>query len=184
MVSLTGTIFGSSVNHAIQVERESAYEITNAYLPATTAGIELLATWRQAPFALTGTYSFVRSREQDGDVRAEAPLTPRNSLGLVGMWEKECRPRRHRVLLHRHAAARSQSISIALESLFHSRDCSRSASSAATRCFSTPRISPACDRPSTIRWCFPSQAIDGRWTVDAWAPLDGRTFNAGVRATF
>ena len=24
----------------------------------------------------------------------------------------------------------------------------------------------------------PSQAIDGRWTVDAWAPLDGRSFNA------
>ncbi len=30
----------------------------------------------------------------------------------------------------------------------------------------------------------PSQAIDGRWTVDAWAPLDGRTFNFGVRMTF
>ena len=30
----------------------------------------------------------------------------------------------------------------------------------------------------------PSQAIDGRWTVDAWAPLDGRTFNVGVRAAF
>ncbi|HTH26316.1 MAG TPA: TonB-dependent receptor, partial [Vicinamibacterales bacterium] len=89
MVSLTGTIFGSSVNHALQVERESTYEITNADLSATTAGIELLATWRQAPYALTGTYSFVRSREQDGDVRAEAPLTPKNSLGLVGMWEKD-----------------------------------------------------------------------------------------------
>ena len=25
---------------------------------------------------------------------------------------------------------------------------------------------------------------DGRFTVDAWAPLDGRTFNAGVRVTF
>ena len=59
-VSLTATVFGSSVNHALQVERESAYEITNADLSATTAGIELLATWRQAPYALTGTYSFVR----------------------------------------------------------------------------------------------------------------------------
>ncbi len=24
----------------------------------------------------------------------------------------------------------------------------------------------------------------GRLTVDAWAPLDGRSFNAGIRATF
>ena len=31
---------------------------------------------------------------------------------------------------------------------------------------------------------LPAQAIDGRWTVDAWAPLDGRSFNAGIRAAF
>ena len=30
----------------------------------------------------------------------------------------------------------------------------------------------------------PSQAVDGRWTVDAWAPLDGRSINAGIRLTF
>ena len=89
LVSLTGTLFGSSVDHAIEVERESAYEITNAERPATNIGMELLATMRKAPYALTGTYAFVRSREQDGDVRLESPLTPRHSLGLVGMWERE-----------------------------------------------------------------------------------------------
>ena len=30
----------------------------------------------------------------------------------------------------------------------------------------------------------PERAVDGRWTVDAWAPLEGRTFNAGVRIRF
>jgi len=30
----------------------------------------------------------------------------------------------------------------------------------------------------------PSRATDGRWTVDAWAPLDGRNINAGVRVRF
>jgi iron complex outermembrane receptor protein len=30
----------------------------------------------------------------------------------------------------------------------------------------------------------PDRAVDGRWTVDAWAPLDGRVLNAGVRLTF
>jgi outer membrane receptor for ferrienterochelin and colicins len=30
----------------------------------------------------------------------------------------------------------------------------------------------------------PSQAVDGRWTVDAWAPLDCRVINGGVRFTF
>jgi iron complex outermembrane receptor protein len=37
------------------------------------------------------------------------------------------------------------------------------------------------------RWdplLLPSRASDGRWTVDAWAPLDGRVINGGVRLAF
>ena len=30
----------------------------------------------------------------------------------------------------------------------------------------------------------PSRGEDGRWTVDAWAPLEGRTLNAGIRLRF
>jgi outer membrane receptor for ferrienterochelin and colicins len=30
----------------------------------------------------------------------------------------------------------------------------------------------------------PTRAVDGRWTVDAWAPLDGRNVNGGVRIGF
>ena len=30
----------------------------------------------------------------------------------------------------------------------------------------------------------PSRGVDGRWTVDAWAPLDGRVINGGVRLVF
>jgi len=30
----------------------------------------------------------------------------------------------------------------------------------------------------------PSRNFDGRWTVDAWAPLDGRVINGGVRVSF
>jgi iron complex outermembrane receptor protein len=29
-----------------------------------------------------------------------------------------------------------------------------------------------------------TRGIDGRWTVDAWAPLDGRNINGGVRVQF
>ena len=37
------------------------------------------------------------------------------------------------------------------------------------------------------RWdplLLPNRESDGRWTVDAWAPLDGRVVNGGVRLTF
>jgi outer membrane receptor for ferrienterochelin and colicins len=30
----------------------------------------------------------------------------------------------------------------------------------------------------------PARTADGRWTVDAWAPLEGRTLNAGIRFKF
>ena len=30
----------------------------------------------------------------------------------------------------------------------------------------------------------PSPGVDGRWTVDAWAPLEGRNINGGVRFQF
>jgi iron complex outermembrane receptor protein len=30
----------------------------------------------------------------------------------------------------------------------------------------------------------PTRAPDGRWTVDAWAPLEGRNVNGGVRVRF
>ncbi len=30
----------------------------------------------------------------------------------------------------------------------------------------------------------PLQGVDGRWTVDAWAPLDGRVLNGGLRISF
>jgi iron complex outermembrane receptor protein len=30
----------------------------------------------------------------------------------------------------------------------------------------------------------PAQGADGRWTVDGWAPLDGRVFNGGLRLEF
>jgi hypothetical protein len=31
---------------------------------------------------------------------------------------------------------------------------------------------------------LPARGADGRWTVDAWAPLDGRNINGGLRLRF
>jgi len=30
----------------------------------------------------------------------------------------------------------------------------------------------------------PQRAPDGRWTVDQWAPIEGRVLNGGVRVEF
>src|SRR4029079_9303253 len=52
-------------------------------------GFESVATFRRAPFSVTGTYTYVHSREGEGADRGDIPLTPRHSAGVVGMWERE-----------------------------------------------------------------------------------------------
>jgi outer membrane receptor for ferrienterochelin and colicins len=184
LVSLTGTLFGSSVHHAIEVERENAYQITNADRPSTNIGFELLATMRKAPFAATGTYAFVRSREQDGGLRLESPLTPKHSLGLVGMWEKESIGRvgveyyftgKQRLEANPY---RSRSKAYSILGLLAERKVGR------YKVFLNAENLTNVRQTRHDPLVLPAQAIDGRWTVDAWAPLDGRTFNAGIRATF
>ena len=87
-LSTTMTLFMSRVTDAVKVDRDEAYVIRNADR-TTNTGVELLATLRHEPYALTGTYTFVRSRERDRGTEVDSPLTPRHSAGLVGMWEKE-----------------------------------------------------------------------------------------------
>ena len=184
MVSLTGTLFGSSVAHAIEVERESAYRIINADQSATNVGMELLATMRKAPFALTANYAFVRSREQDGGLRVEAPLTPRHSLGLVGMWEKESLGRvgveyyftgEQRLEANPH---RSRSEAYSIFGFLAERRFGR------YKVFLNAENLTDVRQTKFDRLVRPTPGRDGRLTVDAWAPLDGRSFNAGIRATF
>ena len=44
---------------------------------------------RRRPFAATGTYTYVQSREHDRGLRQDVALTPRHSVGVVGMWEAD-----------------------------------------------------------------------------------------------
>jgi outer membrane receptor for ferrienterochelin and colicins len=183
-VSITGTFFGSSVDHAIEVERETAYEIGNADLSATNIGMELLATMRKPPYALTGTYAFVRSREQDGDQKLESPLTPAHSIGIVGMWEKESVGRvgieyyftgEQRLEANPY---RSRSKAYSILGMLAERKIGR------YKVFLNAENLTGVRQTKYDPLVLPTQAIDGRYTVDAWAPLDGRTFNFGVRASF
>ena len=71
-----------------------------------------------------------------------------------------------------------ESVSIAFESVFDSRHCSRSARSGRVKVFLNAENLTNVRQTKFDPLVLPAQAIDGRWTVDAWAPLDGRTFNA------
>jgi iron complex outermembrane receptor protein len=165
------------------VDRAS-YTLTSLSEPTITRGVESVATFRRAPFSVTGTYTYVHSAEGVGNDRGDVPLTPRHSAGLVGMWERENRGR------------------AGIEAYFTGRqrlDDNPYRSSGAAYVLFGGLVERRVGRVRLFvnvenlggvrqtRWdplIRPQPAADGRWTVDAWAPLDGRVINGGVRVAF
>ena len=183
--SHTLTLFASRIEHPVRVERTAeGLEISNASEATRNTGLELLSTFRRAPFSVTATYTHVRARELDADGFVDAPLTPRHSAGLVGMWEREGVGR---VGLEWYYTGiqrlednplRTESEPYVIVGLL------------AERQFGQVRLFINGENLTNVRqtrWdplLRPTQASDGRWTVDAWAPLDGRTINGGARVRF
>lgn len=180
--SYTATLFGSRVADPIQVDR-SAYLLRNLDRPTTNAGVELLGLVRRPPLAVTGSYTYVRSREQVGAIVQDVELTPRHSLGLVTMVENE----EGRLGVEVYYTGRQR-----LEGNPYR---TTSAPYVILGVLLERRVGPLrlfvngenlTDVRQT-RWdpiLRPDLAPDGRWTVDAWAPVDGRLINGGVRVQF
>jgi outer membrane receptor for ferrienterochelin and colicins len=179
--SYTATFFVSSVRHPVDVEAGERYELINLPEPARNAGMELLGTWRKSPVAVTASYMYLRSRTLESGGRVDVALTPRHSLGIVGMWEKEgvgrvgveCFYTGRQRLNHNLYRATSEPYTI-LGVLVERRI------GPVRLFFNAENITDV----RQTRWnplVRPSRAVDGRWTVDAWAPLEGRVFNGGIR---
>ena len=182
--AITATIFGSRIVDALHVEREVSYVLFNEAAAATNVGLELLGTWRRGPYVATTNYAYVRSREGSGQRRQDAELTPRHSAGLVGMWEAE---EVGRVGLEVYYTGRQRL------QMNPYRDESRPyliIGLLAERRVGPARLFINAENVTGVRqtrWdslLRPSQGPDGRWTVDAWAPLDGRVLNGGLRLSF
>ncbi len=91
-LTATATLFRYDVRDPVVLDR-ATYTLANVTAPTITTGIEGVAIFRREPYSVTGTYTYVWSREGVGDERGDVPLTPRHSAGLVGMWEREGRGR-------------------------------------------------------------------------------------------
>jgi outer membrane receptor for ferrienterochelin and colicins len=179
--SYTVTFFSSRVRNPLHVERADQYELTNLEEAATNRGVELLATLRRAAFSTTATYTYVRSRQVEGGQRVDVPLTPRHSFGVVGMWEEEdagrigieCYYTGQQRLEFSPFRSSSQPYLI-LGVLAEKR-------------LGKFRLFINAENLTDVRqtkWdplVRPVPGADGRRTVDAWAPLDGRVFNGGIR---
>jgi iron complex outermembrane receptor protein len=179
------TLFGSDIENAVQVQTASAdrVRLINAVGTTRTRGMELVARYSWNAFSVTGNYVHIDASEPDpdGGGRRQVPRVPRDTAGVVAMWEENGKGR------------------IGLEAYYTGL---QSLDENPFRTTSKPyvelgalvevvlgrfRIFVNAENILNIRQTKfdplvrPSRAPDGRWTVDAWAPTDGFVLNGGIR---
>jgi iron complex outermembrane receptor protein len=178
VVSLT--VFYSHIENPALVDR-ATYTLRTEADPVVTRGIEFLGTARQGPFAVTATYAYVRARERGG---LEVARTPRHSGSLLAAVGADGRGRIG-VQVHYTGEQRldanpyrSTSEPYTVVNLLLERPFGRWLLFAHGENLTDVRQT---DWNSIAR---PAPDVDGRWTVDAWAPLKGRVINAGLKVLF
>jgi len=179
--STTLTLFRSTVRDPVEVERTEGYVLKNLSEPTTNTGLEALAVWKGEDFSFVANYAYVRSRETTDEGRVDVPLTPRHSVGLDAAWEWGDIGRlgvewfftgTQRLEANPY---RTESRPYSVFGVLVTRRIGRGLLFVNGENLMDVR---------QTRWeplLRPARGIDGRWTVDAWAPLDGRNINAGVR---
>ena len=183
-LATTLTLFHSSVANPVEVERTDTFVLRNLAAPTTNTGVEALAVWKAEDFSFVANYAYVRSRETIEEGRVDVPLTPRHSVGLDAAWEWEGTGRLG-VEWYYTGAQRLEANPYREESRPYSVF-----GILATRRVGSVMLFINGENLTDVRqsrWeplVRPARGVDGRWAVDAWAPLDGRNINGGIRVKF
>jgi len=187
-MEITGTVFASRVASPLQERAAGAglVALVNADGPTRSWGTEFLARYRTGDFTALFTHAWTRSteRDPDGPGRRDVPLTPGHTLSFNVMWEAEGR---YRLGIESYYVGRQP-----LEDNPY-RDRGRAhllLGALVERRIGRARLFLNSENLLDVRqtkWdplVLPQRLADGRWTVDAWAPLEGRVINGGVRVGF
>ncbi|HYK91253.1 MAG TPA: TonB-dependent receptor [Acidobacteriota bacterium] len=187
-VEVVATLFGSLVHDPIErrYPDSTSAELFNAAGPVRTWGTELIVRYRIEDFLLLATHNYTRATEDDPEQpgRRSVPLTPAQYTSFNALWEKEHWGR------------------IGLEMYYIGRQPLEDNPYRATgrgyflyglmfeRTLGRLKIFANAEDLGNIRQTRYDPLLrrnplpDGRWTVDSWAPLDGRVINGGIRVTF
>jgi outer membrane receptor for ferrienterochelin and colicins len=182
--SYTATLFASRIADPVHVDRSTAYVLRNLVDPTTNVGGELLGTFRREPFSITATYTYVHARETVDGLDQDVPHTPRHSAGIVGMWEVEDVGRLGIEWYYTGRQALEENPYRAISEPYMIIGVLGERQFGRIRLFINGENLTGVRQTRWDPLLRPTRAVDGRWTVDAWAPLEGRNINGGVRFRF
>lgn len=187
LLEVNATLFASRISDPLHSVAEGDHiRLVNADHPTTAWGTDVVVRARWRLLAATTTYTFTDASDVEPDVgaRRAVPLTPRHAAGLVVAVEREGRGR---VGFEAYYTGRQRLD----DNPF--RDTSAPFAyigALAERRFGRLRVFINFENLTDVRQTRfdplvrPTPGLGGRWTVDAWAPLEGRTVNGGVRLAF
>jgi len=189
-LELNGSLFASRVSHALQTRDSMAQpgqvEIVNAAEPTKTSGAELIIRYSHRLLHVIGTYTYLSTSESDpaGTGRREVPLTPRYEAELDAIWESESRGRIGAELSYTGSQSLEDNPYRTLGIAYLKVSVLGEVRIGDVHVFLNAENLTDVRQTHYDPLLLPAQALDGRWTTDVWAPLEGRVFNAGVRLEF
>jgi iron complex outermembrane receptor protein len=187
-LEVTATVFFSRVRDALMTvdtgSSDTPVAIVNAAGPITTRGTEFIARFHSEELDVILTHMFLWGTEPWEGGRREVALNPRHSAALDILWEAG--PARTGVELFYTG---TQALD---DNPYRVRGAPYLMWGALLDFELSPRIRVFvnAENLSDVRQTHNERLIRplpdaaGRWTVDAWAPLEGRTVNAGLRVKF
>ena len=193
-LELDASVFGSIIDHPVRLSLSPTpgqLQFANVSGPTRTVGTELQAIYRLGELTLTGGYVYLDSTEIDpvDKKREEVDLTPKNEGTFRVDWEEDDDGDDGWKLGFEAFYTGPQSLNDPLDpNPYRSRGAPYVLLGALAEYHITKTVAVFVnseDLTDVRQTKFdpllrPTRAPDGNWTVNAWAPLDGRTFNGGL----
>jgi iron complex outermembrane receptor protein len=178
------SVFNSDIHHPLQLlPLGNKLELINAPGPQRTPGVEALIGYSIGPLHALASWSYLNATETDPTgLRRAVPLVPRRAGSLDAILESEKRGRLGLELDYTGQQALEydpyRSMSRAYVSFNALAEIRFKGISIFVNAINLSNV-------RQTRWdplIRPSPGPGGNPITDVWAPLDGRTFNLGVRA--
>ena len=198
-LDLGGSAYRTVVNHPLIVRippgSAEGFQLVNSDQPTRTEGIDVYARYRLQPFRFTATYSYIDANrpeiagifgddfEVDTTLTRTVPYNPRHAVNLDATYERE-HDRVVGIAVHFVGRQVLADSSFGVSQPYVTIDARVEKHVRSAIIFATVK-----DLTGVYQLQFgpvlrSASGAAGQWADNAWAPLEGRVINAGIRISY